>query len=366
MSRMGRRMSGEGSIYRQKSDGRWFAAISSGPRGARTVVRQSAGKRDNTRAGAKRALDALLAAHAPRSSRMLVSDYLERWLGDYVRRDRIGTSQARNATGIVVHWLKPGLGHLRLDEVRKSDVERLLASVDRSISTRRHVYNVLAVAFDDAVADDLLVANHVRKADRPSGAGADETPWTVEQMSAFLAAARDDWYGPLYVVAASTGLRLSELLGLAWADVDLDAGTANVRVQLARRDGEYVRAPRKAGGKPYAAALPTIAVEALCTVKTRQSSALVFTTERGRAVNASVPTHRMARIAKAAGLPHQDFHGLRRFAGSLWDSVGTLKTTQHQLGHSSERTTSRHYVFTTDEQARAAADAVDALLRRAG
>lgn len=43
----------------------------------------------------------------------------------------------------------------------------------------------------------------------------------------------------LYVVALATGMRQSELLGLQWADVDLDAGLIRVRVQLKREDGMW-------------------------------------------------------------------------------------------------------------------------------
>lgn len=367
---MPRRMSGDGSLYRQKSDGRWFAAISVGPRGDRKTYRRSAGKRDNTKAGAKRALERLRAEIGRPTERTTLGEYLERWLGDYVRREKVGASQARNARGIVKLWLVPGLGAYRLDELRKSDVERFLVGVERASSTKRHIYDLLALALDDAVDDGLLVRNPVRLVDRPSGAAPDFPPWTVEQMSAFLRAAEGDWYHPLFVVAAATGLRQGELLGLAWADVDLERAVAHIRVQLQRRDGEYVRPPRKSGGKAYWINLPAIAVEALRAVKARQPATLdgglVFTTEHGRPVNGSVPTHRLARIAAAAGLPHQDFHSFRRFAASAWDSVGSLKTTQQQLGHASPRTTSAHYVFATDEQGRAAAAAVDALLRRAG
>jgi integrase len=52
-----------------------------------------------------------------------------------------------------------------------------------------------------------------------------------------LLAAAGDRYQPLLATALFTGLRLGELLGLTWADVDLAGGLAKVRKQLDRRGG---------------------------------------------------------------------------------------------------------------------------------
>jgi integrase len=46
--------------------------------------------------------------------------------------------------------------------------------------------------------------------------------WAVDDAIAFLEAARNDCYYPLYVLAATTGMRQGELLGLHWPEVDLD------------------------------------------------------------------------------------------------------------------------------------------------
>lgn len=50
-----------------------------------------------------------------------------------------------------------------------------------------------------------------------------------EEVMALVRAAQDDQDGVLYLTAAFTGLRLGELLGLRWEDVDFDAATVRVR-----------------------------------------------------------------------------------------------------------------------------------------
>lgn len=55
-----------------------------------------------------------------------------------------------------------------------------------------------------------------------------------------LLAAASDRYRPLLATAVFTGLRLGELLGLTWADIDLDAGLVRVRKQLDTKHGTLV------------------------------------------------------------------------------------------------------------------------------
>ena len=45
----------------------------------------------------------------------------------------------------------------------------------------------------------------------------------------FLRMAAQSAYGPIWLLALTTGLRKGELLGLRWQDVDLDRGVLRVR-----------------------------------------------------------------------------------------------------------------------------------------
>jgi integrase len=362
-------MPGEGSVY--KTGGRWVAQLSIGPRGSRQLLRRYAPWHDNTKARARLLLKELLAERRADDPRMTLGEYLPRWLDDYVRRDRVGVSQGRNASAIVRLHLLPALRDTRLSDLRPSHVERLVSGVRGSASTRRHVYNVLAVAIGDAARDGLVESNVVRLVGRPTGSRTDKRPWTLEELGRVLDAARGDRFEALYVIAAATGLRQGELLGLAWQDVDLDAGTAHVGLQLQRVGGKYIRTPRKGQGRSYDVDLPPIAVEHLRGLLARRTvvpvdGGLVFVTDKGRPVNGSVVTHHLRTIAEKAGVPYRDFHGLRRFQASLGPTLGIdARVTQDRLGHANIATTLGIYTYTDRSQARDAALRVDGAIRKA-
>lgn len=383
-------MPGEGSVHKVRTktrlaDGteriryRWVAQVSTGPRGARVLQRRYAPWDDNTRRRATALLADLQAERKGEDPRTL-GEYLPSWLARYSSRSKVGPSQAANAAGIVKLHLLPVLRDTRLVDVKPSTVEAVLARTGaaRSPSTTRHVYNVLAVALEDARKDGLIPTNPARDVARPHVPRTRKPPWSLAEVGRFLEAARDDEYYPLFVLASATGLRQGELLGLRWEDVDLDAGRLTASLQLQRRKDperprrkKYALVPRKGDGEAYTVELPAIAVDALRDHRARQPAALdggmVFVTERGRPVSGSVVTHRLQRIADAAGLPRRDFHSLRRFRASLGPLLNIdPKVTQGQLGHANIQTTLGIYTYTDPAQARAAAALVDAALRRVG
>lgn len=63
-----------------------------------------------------------------------------------------------------------------------------------------------------------------------------------EDEKALNVVAKDTFYYNLYVVAIDTGMRIGELMGLQWSDVDFEKNVVHVRRSLCyfRKDGKYV------------------------------------------------------------------------------------------------------------------------------
>jgi integrase len=150
-----------------------------------------------------------------------------------VRRSSWAKSEDR------VRRIRATLGDLPLDDLDYRTVTEWQATLARTLSpwTVRHHRLTLAQVVDEAVKMGALVGNPVR-AVRPIRIGESEgVALDRGQTSALLDAVRDHRLGAAVAMLFLQGWRVSEVLGLAWEDLDLDASTAQVRRASVYVDG---------------------------------------------------------------------------------------------------------------------------------
>jgi len=122
-----------------------------------------------------------------------------------------------------------------------------------------------------------------------------------------IAAAEGEWR-TLILVAMRTGVRMGELIGLRWVDVDLSAGRINVRQNIVRGIAGLPKS-----GKPREIPLCDDAIEALAAHR-HQRGSLVFCDAEGKALTSGL----LAWPLKRAGLREIGWHVLRHtFASHL-------------------------------------------------
>jgi integrase len=175
----------------------------------------------------------------------------------------------------------------------------------------------------------------------------------------------------LFIVTMFCGFRRDEVLGLTWAETDLDDGVAFVR-ETASGDG-----PKSEAGT-RAVPLPGPVVEALRAWRKRQAAerlawgpdwadalGRVFTREDGSPVPEQWTSVRFETLAYRAGLPPLRFHDLRHGTASLMKAAKVdTKFISAMLGHSRTSFTDSQYVTLFPEVQKAAAEAAAAIVPR--
>lgn len=170
---------------------------------------------------------------------------------------------------------------------------------------------------------------------------------TTEQVKMMFEAGRGDRLEALYLLAVTTGLRQGELLGLKWEDVDLEAGTLQVRRTLTTAKGGPVLSTPKTKGSRRTVKLSPTALEALRSHLERQlgeideagdlwrENGLIFASEVGGFLDRRyITTHRFKPLLKRAGLPRIRFHDLRHTCATLLLSKNVdPKVVSEMLGH---------------------------------
>jgi integrase len=192
----------------------------------------------------------------------------------------------------------------------------------------QHVLGTLSVALEWAVKRGDLACNVAKDVDRPKRDTAKFAVWSIDELGRFLDHVADDRLFPLWRLAAYTGARRSELLGLHWSDVDLDAGTIAIRRARVRIAYEMVDQDRtKAKQSERVVGLDPETVQVLRRWAKAQKaerlappwtdSGYVFTAEDGRLVYADHVANRYGRLVAGAGVPAIRFHDLRHTHATL-------------------------------------------------
>jgi integrase len=379
---------------RKDANGRWYFVVDAGPGpdGQRRQVRRRGFR---TKKLAQEELDKVRGQARTASyvapAKDTIKEYLTKWLAGLPAtglRSSTVDGYRRNCDYVI-----PVLGGRRLDTLTPPDLNALYASLLVSgrrqkpygpLSKRsvRYVHVVIHKALSDAVEAGILARNVAEKASPPS-AKSTRAPemawWTPAELRIFLALTADEPLGPVFRLAAMTGMRRGEVCGLRWCDVDLDKARIEVRQQLlvvrGAPNGGLVFSERTKtdhGRRRIDLDPATVAVlktqwkrqaEHKLALGTGWSSDLVFTEPDGRPLDPESVAKVFARRVARSGLPRIRFHDLRHTHVAHLIAAGEQPLlVARRLGHASAAFTQDRYGHLFEDAGSQAASAVAAMV----
>jgi integrase len=216
-------------------------------------------------------------------------------------------------------------------------------------STVQKIHHVLHKALGQAVKWNLIPRNPSESVKAPTPTPKEMRPLSATEARTLLETATGDRLEALYVLAIHTGMRRGELLGLKWADVDLENATIRVRQTLTRKGTGHVLGEPKTKKSRRTVRLTQKAVEALRSHGARQAEEkprvgslyqdhnLVFAGNNGGLINPSNLRQRSFKpLLKRSGQPQITFNDLRHTCASLLFQRNVHpKFVQDLLGHAS-------------------------------
>jgi len=260
-------------------------------------------------------------------------------------------------------YLKPTIGRLKLNEVRRRDVQALIEQMRGAglqPSTIHNKLDPLRVVFRRAIRDELATIDPTDNLELPAIRGRRENVASRDQAGALLAALPEA-ERPVWAVAFYGGLRVGELRALRWSDVDFEGGVIHVRRGWDDVEGE-IGLKSDAGRRrvPLAGIVRReLAAHKLRTG--RDEPALVFGRSDSDAFVRTTLRRRALKAWEAAGLDPLTPHEARHTCASYLIASGlNPKQVQTYIGHSDIRTTYNvygHLLPGDEDQAAAALDA---------
>jgi len=326
-----------------------------------------------SRRDAEKALTALLReidqGLVAEPGRVSVARFLEdRWLPHAVTRVRQATHERYGS--LLRRHVIPRIGRVQLSKLRPVHVQSTLDAMladGLSPRTALHAYRVLSSALKQAVRWQLIPTNPAvavapPRPDRPSLS----IPESVDVRRLL-----DEAQGPLrmaLLLAASTGMRRGEVLGLRWSAIDGDK--ARVTTSLQRVGGSLIFAAPKTDRARRTISLPPFAVEALRLWRREQTERRLLIGEAwndadvvvdrgdGRPLDPAEFSHAFGRLCSRLGFEGVRLHDLRHsFATSLLTAGVHPKVVSEALGHASvafTMDTYQHVLPTMGDQVAAA------------
>jgi integrase len=246
-----------------------------------------------------------------------------------------------------------------------------------SPKTIRYIHTTIHKALADAADADLLARNPADRAKPPrvnGGASAGVASWDADELSGFLEYTRDLRLAPIWRLAAMTGMRRGEILGLRWADVDLDAARLSVRHALVAVGYEVIESTPKS----HNARVVDLDAETVTQLRRYrraqqeerklwgadyQDQGLVVCKENGEPIHPHTFSQSFERIIANAGLRKIRLHDLRHTHASLALKAGVpVKVISERLGHESPAFTLKQYAHVIPGMQAEAAAQVAALV----
>lgn len=291
------------------------------------------------------------------ASREPFEDYARQWIATYRGRTSRGLSERTRAIyrRDMERWAIPYFRGCRLEEIDPPDVRAYIGHLDEAGLRANSIRSILAplkAMYATAVEDGAVRSNPTvnvrigigRRADEP---GREVRAMTRAELSVVLAHIPKEWQ-LMFELLAHTGLRISESIGLTWADVELGRSP---RLLVRRQDCRGEIGPLKSAKSRREIPLsPGMARRLQSARGTRNAAERVFTSPQGFPLSDGDLRRRVLTPAvEAAGFPWVTFHTFRHTCASLLFEAGRdVKQVSEWLGHADAGFTLKVYVHLMD------------------
>jgi integrase len=163
------------------------------------------------------------------------------------------TSSYLRALGTLNIINKSEIAKTPIQNVTKDDLQEFFYTLkDYSNSYIAKIYQIVKLAFDEAIKDELIIKNPMIHIIKPRSNKQDKKveALTLEQHQKFLASLNNEIYNDIFLVAINTGKRCGEILALQPNDIDFENNVIKVSKTITRND--YDAYTLKKGTKTYA------------------------------------------------------------------------------------------------------------------
>lgn len=265
------------------------------------------------------------------------AEFVERkYRPEHVNRKEKNTRDSYES--ILRNHVLPAIGDMRISEIRRDDVQRVLETTMASAGLRTAHLTKAVISGAFHLAEDaewLATGNPARRCRIPKYIRPEKVALTWDQVE-MLMAAIDARYRTFVKILALTGMRPGEVAGLRWRNIDLEGPAFTIRVIETFTNGYWKETPKNDRSRrdiPMTVEVWVTLME-LYEHDRKALDAPVFTSSVGKPLRIGNLLKRyLTPAAKKIGMPWLTWYNLRHTASTNMDQVMTVEEKSRILGH---------------------------------
>lgn len=290
-------------------------------------------------------------------------DFLNDFFEEHVKH-QVSPMTYHNQRQWATSYIVPDIGHFQMDKLTHLRVEQFYSDLlKRGISrgTIRNISLVLRKTFRAAHKWGVIHNNIMQHASPPTYKPAKMKVWTREQVQLFLQVSQESPNHALYVLALTTGMRIGEMLGLYWSDIDFDTGYVQIgrSLKYTLQVGLDTKEPKNEHSK-RTISLPQTTLDALKRYQETTLPGKYIFHKFNDPIYPQEASRRFQNDVAKVGLPKIRFHDMRHTHATMLLMMGVNpKVVAERLGHSTVTTTLDTYSHVIPSMQKEVAAALD-------
>jgi integrase len=305
------------------------------------------------------------------SSTDTLSNFMQQWLK--VKKMEVSLRSYDNYTNIIKYHIEKPLGKTKLDELTPQLIQNYIVNyrpTEISQTTRRNIFKALKLMLKNAVVLELIDKNPMEDLKAPKQALPELNIPDKKDLTKIINYLKEQdrriWVITGSQIAVATGMRLGEILGLKWSDINFINQTITIQRDVVTTDsGTYIGSTKNKTSKRTIAIGDQLSI-ILENYKSELSEQMEKFAKRkvveddwlfpyfnyysgemdtDRTYTPPALSQAWRRAVKSVGLSKIRFHDLRHFhAVNLLSKKISIKQIQNRLGHASSNVTQDIYM----------------------
>jgi integrase len=249
-------------------------------------------------------------------------------------------------------WIKPRWENIRLDRIEPLEVEHWLKSLGLAPKTKANIRSLMHLLYQCSRRWKVVEANPIELVRQSAKRLKTPRRLTVEEFQKVVDELKYP-YRTMVILAGCLGLRVGEILGLQWEDVDLLNGRLHIRRDVYQYVVDEVKTSTSEGSLPLAPEVINELTRWRSQASFTQPTDFVFASERrtkkhphagGPRGDGAILEHHIKPAARRTGIGEIGWHTFRHTNASVMDQEGIrMKVAQELLRHADIQTTMNVY-----------------------